>query len=59
LAEPGRGVLSIVERQALRRGDFASITDLITRSTILHGCLRHRQPYDELAWPTSIAAAAA
>jgi hypothetical protein len=27
---------------------------------ILHGCLRHRQPYDEqLAWPTSTAAAAA
>jgi len=27
---------------------------------ILHGCLRHRQPYDEqLAWPTSTAAVAA
>jgi Transposase IS116/IS110/IS902 family len=26
---------------------------------ILHGCLRHRQPYDEqLAWPTTTAAAA-
>jgi len=27
---------------------------------ILHGCLRHRQPYDEqLAWPTSTISAAA
>jgi hypothetical protein len=27
---------------------------------ILHGCLRHRRPYDEeLAWPTSTAEAAA
>jgi hypothetical protein len=27
---------------------------------ILHGCLRHRQPYNEqLAWPTPTAAAAA
>jgi hypothetical protein len=27
---------------------------------ILHGCLRHRRPYDEqLAWPTATAAAAA
>jgi len=27
---------------------------------ILHGCLRHRQPFDEqLAWPTSTASAAA
>jgi hypothetical protein len=26
---------------------------------ILHGCLRHRQPYDEqLAWPTTTAVAA-
>jgi hypothetical protein len=26
---------------------------------ILHGCLRHRQPYDEqVAWPTSLAVAA-
>ena len=49
-AHPGRGA---THHQALR----ALANRLVG---ILHGCLRHRQTYDEqLAWPTSIAAVAA
>jgi hypothetical protein len=48
MAESVEGFFSIVERQALRRGDIASVTDLIT--TINRFCAAWNQRCQPIAW---------
>jgi hypothetical protein len=48
VAQPGRGVFSIIECQALRRGDFASVADLTT--AIHRFCAAWNQQCQPFAW---------
>src|SRR6266545_1167814 len=48
LAKPGRGVLSIIERQALRRGNFAGVDELVT--AIRRFCDGWNQRCEPFSW---------
>jgi hypothetical protein len=51
VAEPVEVFFSIVERQALRRGDFASVTDLI--AAISRFCTAWNQRCQPFSWTKS------
>jgi hypothetical protein len=54
LDEPRRGVLSIITRQAIRRGSFASVGDLVAAiRRFVDGWNERSQPFVWVKTPTT------